>query len=93
MADANPVEMATRRLSAALDGLEAALERRRGADQGDVALAEQVSSLGADRSRLAAELDQQAARAQKLEATTREISQRLDAAMEAVQTVVDAHEN
>jgi hypothetical protein len=92
MADANPVEMATRRLSAALDGLEAALERRRGADQGDAALAEQVSSLGADRSRLAAELDQQAARAQKLEATTREISQRLDAAMEAVQTVVDAHE-
>ncbi len=91
MADANPVEMATRRLSAALDGLEAALERRRGADQGGAALAEQLSSLGADRSRLAAELDQQAARAQKLEATTREISQRLDAAMEAVQTVVDAH--
>lgn len=92
MADANPVEMATRRLSAALDGLEAAVERRRGADQSDATLAEQVSSLGADRSRLAAELDQQAARAQKLEATTREISQRLDHAMEAVQTVVESHE-
>lgn len=90
MADAHSVEAATRRLSAALDGLEAALERRRNADQGDATLAEQISSLGSDRSRLAAELDQQAARAQKLETTTREVSRRLDAALEAVKAVVDA---
>ena len=92
MADANPVEAATRRLSAALDGLEAALERRLEADRGAAALVDQVSSLGADRSRLAAELEAQAARAQKLETTTREISRRVDAALEAVRTVVDAHE-
>ncbi|MGE0749125.1 MAG: DUF4164 domain-containing protein [Variibacter sp.] len=90
MADANPVEAATRRLSAALDGLEAALERRRNADHSDATLAEQISSLGSDRSRLAAELDQQMARAQKLETTTREVSRRLDAALEAVKAVVDA---
>lgn len=91
MVEGSPVELATRRLSAALDGLEAAVERRRNADRGDVALAEQVATLGSDRSRLAVELEQQTARAQKLEATTQEVSRRLDAAMEAVQAVVESH--
>ncbi len=92
MVEGNPVELATRRLSSALDGLEAAVERRRQADHGDAALADQIATLGSDRSRLAVELEQQTARAQKLEATTREVSRRLDAAMEAVQAVVDGHE-
>lgn len=49
----------------------------------------QVAALGADRSRLAAELDQHAARAQRLDAASREIAGRLDSAMEAVRAVVE----
>jgi uncharacterized protein DUF4164 len=89
MMDASGIEAATKRLAAALDGLEAALERRREADRSEAARAAQVSALGTDRSRLAAELDQQTARAHRLEATSREVSRRLDLAMDAIRTVVD----
>jgi predicted nucleic acid-binding Zn-ribbon protein len=89
--DASGIEAATKRLAAALDSLEAALERRREADRSEAALADQVSALGTDRSRLAAELDQQTARAHRLEATSREVSRRLDLAMEAIRTVVDTN--
>jgi Domain of unknown function (DUF4164) len=92
MMDASGIEAATKRLAAALDGLEAALERRREADRGDAALAAQVSALGTDRSRLAAELDQQTAHAHRLEATSRDVSRRLDLAMEAIRTVVDTND-
>jgi ectoine hydroxylase-related dioxygenase (phytanoyl-CoA dioxygenase family) len=92
MADASGIESATRRLSAALDGLEAALERRREADRGEAGLVAQVAALGADRSRLASELDQQTARAQRLAVASRDVTRRLDSAMEAVRTVVDANE-
>ncbi len=90
-ADAGGIEGATKRLAAALDGLEAALDRRREADRADVATAAQISTLGADRSRLAAELDQQTARAHRLEATSREVTRRLDLAMDAIRTVVDTN--
>lgn len=90
MADASGIENATRRLSAALDGLDAALERRREADRGEAALVAQVSALGTDRSRLASELDQQTSRAQRLDAASRDVARRLDVAMDAVRTVVDA---
>jgi hypothetical protein len=86
------IEGAARRLNGALDGLEAALERRREADRSEAALAAQVSALGADRSRLAAELDQQTARAHRLDVVSREVSRRLDAAMEAIRAVVATHE-
>jgi len=89
--DASGIEAATKRLAAALDSLEAALERRREGDRSEAALADQVSALGTDRSRLAAELDQQTARAHRLEATSREVSRRLDLAMEAIRTVVDTN--
>jgi hypothetical protein len=92
MSDASGIEAATKRLAAALDSLEAALERRRQADRSEAALATQVSTLGADRSRLAAELDQQTARAHRLEATSREVSRRLDLAMDAIRTVVDTND-
>jgi hypothetical protein len=93
MADAGGIENATRRLSAALDGLEAALERRREADRGEIGLIAQVAALGSDRSRLAGELDAQTARAQRLDAASRDVARRLDAAMEAVRTVVDANQH
>jgi hypothetical protein len=89
MTEANAIEAATRRLSAALDALEAATERRREADRGEETLVAQVQALGADRSRLAADLDQQAARSRRLEATNREVAKRLDVAIETIKTVLE----
>ena len=93
MADANATDAATRRLSAALDALEAAMERRREADRAEETLAAQVQALGADRSRLAADLDSQAARSRRLETTNREIARRLDVAIDTIRSVIDTHEH
>jgi uncharacterized protein DUF4164 len=93
MIEANVIEAATRRLSAALDALEAATERRREADRGEETLAAQVQALGSDRSRLAADLDLQAARSRRLEATNREVARRLDTAIETIRTVLTAHDH
>jgi uncharacterized protein DUF4164 len=92
MTEASAIEAATRRLAAALDALEAALERRREADRGETALAEQVHALGNDRSRLAADLDAAAARSRRLEDANREVARRLDGAIETIRSVVDAHQ-
>jgi len=92
MTDGNAIDAATRRLSAALDALEAAMERRREADRTEETLAAQVQALGADRSRLASDLDTQAARSRRLEATNREIARRLDVAIDTIRSVVDAHD-
>lgn len=88
MSNGSAVEAATRRLAAALDGLEAALERRRETDGRQDALAAQLAALGADRSRLAADLDEQSARGRRLETISREIAGRLDAAMTTIRTIV-----
>ncbi len=84
MSQGSAVEAATRRLAAALDGLEAALERRRETDGRQEALVAQLAALGTDRSRLAAELDEQAARGRRLETANREVAQRLDTAMSTI---------
>ncbi len=93
MADAGAIEAATRRLMQALDGLEAAAERRRETDRADVGLADQLHALGADRSRLAADLDAVTARARALEATNQEVAQRLDAAIETIRSVIEANDS
>ena len=90
MTDASAFEAATRRLSAALDALEGALEHRRDTDRGGNALAAQVHALGTDRSKLASDLDAATARARRLEAANREIAQRLDTAMENIRSVLEA---
>ena len=90
MTERSNIDLATRRLAAALDGLEAALERRSEVDRREASLTAQVANLGVDRSRLAAELDQQAARAHRLEHASQEVSRRLGVALEAVRDVVDA---
>jgi len=91
MTDASAIDGATKRLALALDALEAALERRREADRGEDALAAQLQALGADRSRLAADLDSQAARARALESTSREIARRLDHAIDTIRSVIETH--
>ena len=89
MAGASAIDAATKRLALALDALEAALERRRLADRGEETLGAQIQALGTDRSRLAADLDAQAARARKLESTNREIARRLDVAIDTIRSVID----
>ena len=90
MTDASAIEAATKRLAAALDALEAALERRRDTDRGENALVQQVHALGTDRSKLASDLDTVTARSRKLEAANREIAQRLDVAIDTIRSVIEA---
>jgi len=91
MTDASAIDAATKRLALALDALEAALDRRRGADRGEEALGAQLQALGTDRSRLAADLDAQAARVRTLESTNREVAHRLDAAIDTIRSVIQTH--
>ena len=86
------IEAATRRLMAALDGLESAVERRRDADRDEDELAARIQALGADRSRLADELDGSLVKSGKLERANREIAERLDAAIGTIRAVLDAGE-
>jgi hypothetical protein len=93
MTDAGAIEAATRRLMLALDGLEAAAERRREADRVELGLADQLHVLGTDRSRLAADLDTVTARARALETTNQEVARRLDAAIETIRSVIEANDS
>ncbi len=92
MSDQSTIDQAVKRLALALDSLDAAVERRRHADRSEDGLASQVHVLGIDRTRLAAALDGETARARRLESTNREIAQRLDAAIASVQSVLDSNE-
>lgn len=92
LSDTSAIDQATRRLAAALDGLEAALDRRQVADKGDASRTAELAALGHDRSRLAHELDAAVARTRRLEATNREIAQRLDSAMGTIRQVLEAND-
>jgi len=87
------IEIATRRLMAALDALESAVERRRDADRDENELATRIQALGADRSRLADELDGALVKSRKLERVNREISDRLDSAIVTIRSVLDTGED
>jgi hypothetical protein len=91
------IESATRRLMAALDGLESAVERRRDADRDEDELATRIQALGTDRSRLADELDVSLVKTRRLERANREIGDRLDAAIAAIREVLggsgEAHDS
>ena len=82
------VEVATRRLMSALDALESAVERRREADRDEDELASRIQALGADRSRLADELDVSLVKSRKLERANREIADRLDHAIGTIRDVL-----
>ena len=82
------IDAATRRLMTALDALESAVERRREADRDEDELATRIQALGADRSRLADELDVSLVKSRKLERANREIAERLDAAIGTIRAVL-----
>ena len=87
------IEIATRRLMAALDSLESAVERRRDADRDEDELASRIQALGADRSRLADELDGTLVKSRRLERVNREIAERLDTAIGTIRSVLHAGED
>jgi hypothetical protein len=86
------IDAATRRLMSALDALESAVERRCEADRDENELAARIQALGADRSRLADELDGSLVKSRRLERTNREIAERLDAAIGTIRSVLDTGE-
>jgi hypothetical protein len=83
------IDAATRRLIAALEALESAVERRREADRDEDELANRIQALGADRSRLADELDGSLVKSRRLERVNREIATRLDAAIGTIRAMLD----
>jgi hypothetical protein len=85
-------EQAVRRLDAALRSLEHAVGERLSQSAGAEGLAEEVRMLTADRARLAETLDQALARAARLESVSRDVSRRLDKAIETVRTVIQSDE-
>ena len=88
MTEITAVAAATTRLERALRALEEAVDCRLDKDHGHGDLADQLQSLGIDRSRLASELDQSVARSRRLEQANRAVAERLDSAMEAIRAVV-----
>ena len=86
------IDVATRRLMAALDALERAVERRRDADRDEDELAARIQALGVDRARLADELDGSLVKTKRLERSNREIAERLDAAIGTIREVLEAGE-
>lgn len=92
MNEQSAIEQVTRRLTQALDALDAAVEHRVETDKSAAALGQQVHALAADRSKLAADLDAQVARSRSLESLNRDIARRIDAAMENVRLVLESND-
>lgn len=89
MAPETTLRQVLERLEKALNTLEEAIDLRLD-KEGDFAEAEEeVQRMNADRSRLAQELDQSEARAERLEVANREVSRRLVTAMETIRAVLD----
>jgi len=87
------LNQAVKRVTDALDALDAALEARLENDRRGGALTEQVHVFNVDRSRLASELDEARARARELETSNREAARRIDDAMSAIRAVIAANPN
>jgi hypothetical protein len=92
MTEQTAIDSVTRRLSQALDMLDAAVERRIEIDRSRTILTEQVHALDADRSKLAADLDAQLAKVRSLESANRDVARRLDAAMENIRHVLESQD-
>ena len=92
MSGSPTMDEALRRLEAALDLLDGAVERRLEGAREISALEGEMHQLDTDRSRLAQSLDVAEGRAARLEEANKEVSRRLVAAMEAIREVLARHE-
>lgn len=92
MLDSPSMDAAARRLTAALDLLEATLERRLTQEEVRAGFEDQVQALGVDRARLAAELDQIKHFAEGLEAANQDVSRRISHAVESIRFVLEEAE-
>jgi Domain of unknown function (DUF4164) len=77
------------RLGKAIDGLEHAVANRLETDLDYSEAEAEVQRMNADRTRLAQELDNSEARADRLEDANKEVSRRLVTAMETIRAVLD----
>ncbi|WP_028035608.1 DUF4164 domain-containing protein [Chelativorans sp. J32] len=77
------------RLGKAIDSLEAAAEARLERERDFSEAEAEVQRMGADRARLAQEIDKSEARAERLAEVNREVSRRLVTAMETIRAVLD----
>jgi hypothetical protein len=77
------------RLAQAMDALEDAAAGRLERDQDYGEAEAEVQRMNADRARLAQELDNSEARAERLEEANKEVSRRLVTAMETIRAVLD----
>ena len=87
------IDAATRRPDDGARCARGAAERRRDADRDENELASRIQALGADRSRLADELDGSLVKTRRLERTNREYREKLDAAIGTIRAVLDAGES
>jgi len=77
------------RLGKAIDSLEAAADARLEREHDYSEAEAEVQRMGADRARLAQEIDKSEARAERLAEVNREVSRRLVTAMETIRAVLD----
>jgi len=89
MAEDAGVKEAVARLERAVAALEEAAERRLEREQDYGEAEAEVQRMNADRSRLAQELDNSEARAERLADANKEVSRRLVTAMETIRAVLD----
>jgi chromosome segregation ATPase len=82
------MDAAVRRLDAAIDTLEAAVNRCTDQGRHREALESQLQAFGSDRSRLASELDRVRARSIDLETANREVSRRLEHAANTIRAAL-----
>ena len=79
------LERLQRALNSLEDAAELRLEKARDFEEAD----EELQRLNADRGKLAQELDNSEARAERLDAANREVSRRLVSAMETIRAILD----
>ena len=85
-------ETAAERLDRALSRLEASVRSLNGRVRTHARIEAAMQKLMADRSRFAAELEKEAARAKRLDDSAHEVSRRLVVAMETVRSVLEKAE-
>jgi len=79
------IDRLQRALAALEDSAELRLEKARDFEE----VEEELQRLNADRGKLAQELDNSEARAERLESASREVSRRLVTAMETIRAILD----